>query len=69
MAIDTREKRQSAAHIGMEHWFGADVTPNVAKDAGWRQQVAYSYSGIAADSPVAATGMPSPLALPLMGVG
>lgn len=44
MAIDTEEKRRSAAGVPFAPLFG--LTPNASKDAEWRQQVAWSYSGI-----------------------
>lgn len=46
MAIDTDEKRKAVAGIP----FGLGVTPNASKDVEWRQQVGYSYSGIAPDT-------------------
>ena len=46
MAIDSAEKRRSAAHVGSRR--GPGVTPNVLKDAEWRQQAGWGYSGIAA---------------------
>lgn len=50
MAIDTAEKRRSVAGIpGVP--FGPNVTPNASKDVEWRQQVAWSYSGIAPAAP------------------
>jgi len=50
MAIDSREKRQSA------FWaFHVRVVPSVTSDAtqaaAWRQEVYWGYSGIAADAP------------------
>lgn len=46
MAIDSAEKRRSAANIG--YWLiGPGVTPNASPDAEWREQAAYTYSGIA----------------------
>jgi hypothetical protein len=53
MAIDTAEKRRSVAGVGLVI-FGPAVTPTVGKDQEWRQQSAWSYSGILAESPVAA---------------
>ncbi len=51
MAIDSAEKRRSAAGVG--YWVvGPGVTPNSSKDAEWRQQSGWSYSGIAAAAPV-----------------
>jgi hypothetical protein len=58
MAIDTAEKRRSVAGVGF--WvFGPAVTPNASKDAEWRQQAGWSYSGIAADVPVSSPDPPS----------
>jgi len=65
MAIDTREKRQSAASITM-YWTGANVTPNAAKDQEWRQEAAWGYSGILAAG--AAAG-PQLRTLAMMGIG
>lgn len=48
--IDTAEKRRAVAGIAAFP-LGPSVTPNVAKDAEWRQQAAWGYSGIAADEP------------------
>lgn len=45
MAIDNAEKRRSAAGVAFLP-VGPGVTPNVLKDAEWRQQSAWSYSGI-----------------------
>ena len=54
MAIDSAEKRKSAAGVGF--WiFGPGVTPNASKDAEWRQQAGWGYSGIAAGAPVVVT--------------
>ena len=45
MAIDTREKRQSA--FGVFHVKGIpSVTPNSSKDKEWRVEVFWDYSGI-----------------------
>ena len=46
MSIDTREKRASV--VGINRLAGPSVTPNSGKDQEWRQEVAYSYSGILA---------------------
>lgn len=43
MAIDTAEDRRSVAGVSV----GWGITPNTLKDAEWRQQVAWNYSGIA----------------------
>lgn len=47
MAIDSAEKRRNVANIP---WWagGVGVTPNASKDAEWRQQAGWGYSGIAA---------------------
>ena len=45
MAIDTREKRQSA--FGVFHVKGIpSVTPNASKDKAWRVAALWGYSGI-----------------------
>lgn len=46
MAIDDREKRQSAS--GIQTTLIAGVTNNAGKDQEWRQQSGWSYSGILA---------------------
>ena len=52
MAIDSAEKLRSAAGVGF--WVvGPGVTPNASKDAEWRQQAGWGYSGIAAAEPSA----------------
>lgn len=50
MAIDTAEKRRSAAGAGFLP-LGPGVTPNAAKDAEWRFQAAWGYSGIPITQP------------------
>ncbi len=45
MAIDNREKRQSAGSAGMVFMLPG-VTPNTSKDGEWRQQAGWGYSGI-----------------------
>jgi hypothetical protein len=47
VAIDTAEKRRAVAGISV----GWGITPNVAKDQQWRQEVGWSYPGILAASP------------------
>lgn len=47
MAIDTASKRRSAAGVAFLP-LGPGVTPNSAKPVSWRQQAAWSYSGIPA---------------------
>jgi hypothetical protein len=55
MAIDTAEKRRSAA--GVAFWVvGPGVTPNLAKDVEWRAESAWSYSGVAPAPPVPGAG-------------
>lgn len=53
MAIDTAAKRRAAGGVAFLP-VGPGVTPNVAKPVTWRQQAAWSYSGIAPFTP--ATG-------------
>jgi len=65
MAIDTAEKRRAAAHVSRV-WCGKGVTPTVGKDAEWRQQVAWSYSGIAASAPAVGGGGGNMM---MMGIG
>jgi len=50
MAIDSAEKRRSVVGVGFWLYGPNGVTPNVAKDAEWRQQVGNGYSGIAASA-------------------
>lgn len=45
MAIDNAEKRRSAAGVPFLP-LGPGVTPNSSKDAEWRQQAGWGYSGI-----------------------
>ena len=49
MAINTAERRKSISGIHLNVCPG--VTPNSGKDAEWRQESGFSYSGIAAASP------------------
>lgn len=56
MAIDTAEKRRSAGAVLLPTLPG--VTPNSDKDQEWRQQSAWSYSGILAGSVVASNQLP-----------
>ncbi len=53
MAIDNAEKRRSAAGVGF-FIVGPGVTPNASKDAEWRLQAGWGYSGIALGAPLAA---------------
>ena len=56
MPIDSAEKRRSAGGVGF--WVvGPGVTPNVAKDAEWRQQAGWGYSGIPITPPVPGVAM------------
>jgi len=58
MAIDTREKRQSAASVGMLP-VPPTPTPNASKDQEWRQEAGWGYSGIlAGEAVVIATSYP-----------
>ena len=59
MAIDTAEKRKSISGIG---WLLPGVTPNSEKDQEWRQESGWSYSGIAAASPVVPPVVITPVA-------
>ncbi len=56
MAIDTAERRRAVAALSGAHSFGPGVTPNSSKDAEWRQQAGWGYSGISAGAPVAGGG-------------
>ena len=47
MAIDSAEKRRSAAGVPFLP-LGPGVTANAAKDIEWRAQAAWGYSGITA---------------------
>lgn len=47
MAIDTAEKRRAVAAFGAPIG-GVGVTPNAARDAEWRQSVAWGYPGVPA---------------------
>jgi len=57
MTIDTAEKRKSAASVGHVSTMPS-VTPNASADSEWRQQSAWSYSGIDVDVDVPAAGNP-----------
>ena len=57
MAIDTREKRQSAVYFMRRH--AVVPSPNAAKDQEWRQEVLRSYPGILADPPSIVTEVTS----------
>ena len=56
MAINSAEKRKSISGIHMNICPG--VTPNSGKDAEWRQESGFSYSGIAAASPPSGLSIP-----------
>lgn len=60
MAIDTAEKRRSAA--GTKRFGSPSVTPNASKDQEWRQQAAWIYSGILAGGLAALNMSGSPAA-------
>lgn len=62
MAIDTAEKRRSAAGCGAFP-LGPGVTPDAAKGAGWRQQAGWGYAGIAAADPLPAGPTPGAMTL------
>ena len=64
--INTAEKRRAVSGIWLPLIPG--VTPNASKNAEWRQQSAWSYSGIAPDTPPAVGG-PRAGSLGLTGVG
>jgi len=52
MAVDTAEKRKSAAGTSFGYCgIIPGVTPNSSKDQEWRQQAGWGYSGILADEP------------------
>lgn len=55
MAIDTAEKRRSAAHVTFARGLPG-VTPNAAKDIDWRSQAARVYSGNSDDMVVGGGG-------------
>lgn len=63
MAIDTRDKRQSAAWVGFPG--AVSVFPAGSIGAAAREQIAWTYRGIAADAPAAVT---APW-MSLLGVG
>lgn len=51
MAIDTAEKRKSAAGVIGVLGMGPGVTPNASQDLEWRQEAGYGYAGIATAGP------------------
>ena len=61
MAIDTAEKRRSVSGVPF-FLIGPGVTPEVLKDGEWRQEVCYSYSGIAVAAPPAPAPPPAVVA-------
>jgi hypothetical protein len=64
MAIDTRDKRQSAAQVGCP--LPVSVLPSGTIDAAEREQISWTYRGIAVTPPpVGGTAS----MLPLLGVG
>lgn len=60
MAIDTAERRRSVSGVPFSV-LGPGVTPSAAKDGEWRQQVAWSYSGILAGDEVIPEPVPEPV--------
>ena len=52
MAIDTAEKRKSVSGVGFPPLIPG-VTSNASQDQEWRQESAWSYSGILAGAPPA----------------
>ena len=56
MAIDPAEDRRAASGVPFLP-LGPGITINVAKDAEWRVQVAWGYSGIAITSPSTAAAV------------
>lgn len=50
MAIDSAEKRRSAAGVLGYFTGGPGVTPNASPDQEWRQQAGYGYSGVLVSS-------------------
>lgn len=56
MAIDTRDKRSSAIHIG-QPWRGQYPLPDSSINQADRQHVALLYRGIAAGGAAAVSGM------------
>jgi len=66
MAIDTAEKRRSAA--GVAFWVaGPGVTPNVVHDLEWRQESGWGYSGIPTAGPTPPTPGGTILQSPTLG--
>ncbi len=59
MAIDTAEKRKSAATV-LSPWAPASVTPNASKDSEWRVESGWGYSGIAISAVVPTVRLYSP---------
>lgn len=57
MAVDTRERRQSVASLGLP-WMGANVTP-APIDVEWHQESGYSYPGITPSGSSPVTSGPS----------
>lgn len=55
MAIDSAPKRRSASGVAFLP-LTPGVTPNAARDVDWRQQAAWSYSGV----PVSGEAPPQP---------
>lgn len=57
MAIDSEQKRKSAATVAMI-WNGPSVVPDGTINQADRQHIGWSYSGIAAGAPPGANSMP-----------
>jgi len=51
--LDSAEKRKAASGTHL-YAAGPGITPNAGQDQEWRQEAAYGYPGILADSPSAA---------------
>lgn len=56
MAIDTRDKRASAIEVGLP-WRGLLPVPDGGLNQGDRQQVAFMYRGVLAQSAAPSTGV------------
>lgn len=55
MALDTAEKRRSAAGVPLLP-LGPGVMPNASQPVAWRQESGWGYSGIEVGAPVVTTG-------------
>lgn len=63
MAIDNAEKRRSAAGVGF-FISGFGVIPNVSKDAEWRAQSGWTYSGILVGAAIPPVVIPAAVGVP-----